>query len=454
MNLELNSRQEKRHFYKLVASLVLPMALQNLINVGVTSADVIMLGKVGETALSASSLAGQVLFVMTLVFFGLTSGAAVLTAQYWGKKDIGAIERVLGFSMKIALIVSVLFMAAALAFPGPIMHIFTSEEKVVAEGISYLRIVAFSYVFIGITVVYLNIMRSVERVIISTVVYSMSLVINIVLNGVFIFGLFGLPAMGIRGAALATLIARIAEFVVVLIYSKKINRQVCFRMKYLFGTDQLLVKDFFVYALPVLVNELLWGLGISTVTAVIGHLGSTVVAANSVAQVMRQLALVVSFGVANATAIMIGKVIGEGKPEYAKAYGGRFVRLSICVGVAGAGVVLLISPLVRSFLTLTPQAKEYLRLMMFVMAYYIISQSFNTTMIVGVFRGGGDTRFGLLVDAATLWCVAIPFGALAAFVWKLPPIPVYMILTCDELLKIPMGIWRYRSYKWIQNVTR
>lgn len=454
MNLELNSRTEKRQFYKMVASLVLPMALQNLINVGVTSADVIMLGKVGETALSASSLAGQVLFVMTLIFFGLTSGAAVLTAQYWGKKDIGAIERVLGFSMKIALIVSVTFMAAALAFPGPIMRIFTTEPDVIREGISYLRIIAFSYVFIGITMVYLNIMRSVERVVISTVVYSLSLLINVVLNGIFIFGMFGFPALGIRGAALATLIARITEFIIVAFYSLKINRQVCFRIKNLFGTDPLLVKDFFTYAFPVLLNELLWGLGISTVTAMIGHLGSSMVAANSVAQVMRQLALVVSFGVANATAIMIGKVIGEGKKDYAKVYGGRFIRLSLCVGTAGAGLILLISPAVRAFLTLSPQAKEYLRLMLYVMAYYIISQSFNTTMIVGVFRGGGDTRFGLLVDASTLWCVAIALGAAAAFVWKLPPIPVYMILTCDELLKIPMGALRYRSFKWIRDVTR
>lgn len=438
----------------MVAALVLPMALQNLINVGVTSADVIMLGKVGETALSASSLAGQVLFVMTLFFFGLTSGAAVLTAQYWGKKDIGAIERVLGFSMKIALLVSLVFMGAALGMPRKIMQIFTTEEAVILEGISYLRIIAFSYVFIGVTVVYLNIMRSVERVIISTVVYSVSLVINIILNGIFIFGLFGLPAMGIRGAALATLIARFAELIMVVIYSQKYNREVCFRIRNFIKNDRLLIRDFFTYAFPVLLNELLWGLGISAVTAVIGHLGSTMVAANSVAQVMRQLALVVSFGVANATAIMIGKVIGEGKQDFAKSYGGRFIRISIVVGIVGAGLILLISPVVRGFLTLSPQAKEYLRLMLFVMAYYIISQSFNTTLIVGVFRGGGDTRFGLLVDAATLWCVAIALGSLAAFVWKLPPILVYMILTCDELLKIPLGIWRYRSFKWIRNVTR
>ena len=207
--VELNSKEEKKQFYRMVCTLVLPMALQNLINVGVQSADVIMLGKVGETALSASSLAGQVMFIMSLIFFGLTSGAAVLTAQYWGKRDTRTIEKVLGMAMRIAILVGILFTVAVYTVPYPIMKIFTSEPEVIEAGVSYLKIVGISYIFTAITMVYLNLMRSVERVIISTVVYSISLVVNIVLNSIFIFGLLGCPALGIRGAAIGTLVARV-----------------------------------------------------------------------------------------------------------------------------------------------------------------------------------------------------------------------------------------------------
>lgn len=281
--VELNSKEEKKQFYRMVCTLVLPMALQNLINVGVQSADVIMLGKVGETALSASSLAGQVMFIMSLIFFGLTSGAAVLTAQYWGKRDTRTIEKVLGMAMRIAILVGILFTVAVYTVPYPIMKIFTSEPEVIEAGVSYLKIVGISYIFTAITMVYLNLMRSVERVIISTVVYSISLVVNIVLNSIFIFGLLGCPALGIRGAAIGTLVARVTEFAIVMWYAKFKNKEVRFRIKDLFVKDKKLQKDFLVFAMPVLINELLWGTGTSMLTAVIGHLGSSMVAANSVA---------------------------------------------------------------------------------------------------------------------------------------------------------------------------
>lgn len=451
---QINTKEEKKHFYSMVATLVLPMALQNLVNVGVSSADVIMLGKVSETALSASSLAGQVYFIMTLVFFGLTSGAAVLTAQYWGKKDTRSIEKVLGFSIRIAVCVAVGFMIIVQTFPYQIMHIFTNEQDVIEAGVSYLRITAFTYIFAAITMVYLNIMRSIERVIISTMVYVVSLLVNVTLNAIFIFGLFGLPAMGIRGAALATLIARITEFVIVVIYSQKVNKVIRFSVKDLFVKDKNLMKDFLVYAVPVLLNELFWGTGISVITAVIGHLGTPAVAANSVAQVVKQLAMVVTFGLANATAIMIGKVIGEGREDLARIYGKRFVRISLMLGVAGAAVILLASPIVRANLSLSSQAQSYLKYMMFVMSYFTIAQAYNTTMIVGVFRAGGDTRFGLILDIVTLWGGSILFGALAAFVWKLPVIVVYMILMSDELLKIAASTMRYKTYIWVKNITR
>lgn len=441
-------------FYRTVIALVVPMALQNLINVGVTAADVIMLGAVGEDALSGASLAGQVQYIMTLFLFGLTSGATVLTAQYWGKGDKDAIEKILGIAVKTAVFVTALFTAAALVVPGLLLRIFTSDPVVIAEGIKYLRIVAFTYIMIGITQAYLYIMRSVERVIVATVVYLLSLICNIIMNSIFIFGLFGLPAMGVSGAALGTLCARILEVVLVAGYARFFNKDIKLRLRYVLHTDKVLFGDFMKYALPVVINEVMWGLGTAANTAILGHMGSPVVAANSVAQVARQLATVVSFGLSSAAAIYLGKTIGEKRMEHARAYAKRFIGLSLIMGVLGGVVILIASPVASAFLSLSAEAKDYLRIMFFVMSYFVVGQAFNTTMVVGIFRSGGDTRFGLILDVSTMWCCSILLGFLAAFVFKLSVPVVYMILMSDEIIKIPITFWRYRSCKWLRDVTR
>ena len=446
--------QESKLFYKSVFSLVLPMALQNLINVAVTSADVIMLGSVGETVLSGSSLAGQIQFIMSLMLFGLTSGAAVLTAQYWGKGDTATIEKVLGIAMRFSLCVCLFFTVLVLLIPRQLMLVFTNEEPVIAEGVKYLRIVALAYIPMGFTNVYLNIMRSVERVVISTVVYSVSLVSNIGLNSIFIFGLLGCPAMGIEGAALATLISRIIEVILVFLYMHAVNRMIRIRIKAIFAKNALLFRDFLRYSIPVMLNELAWGAGVAMNSVVIGHMGSAAVAANSVAQTARQLSTVVAFGIANAAAIMIGKAIGGGSNERAAEYGRRFTRLTIYAGLAASAVVLLVRPIVMHTLALTPQAQQNLSMMMLIMSYFVFGQAYNTTMVVGIFRAGGDTRFGLLLDVSTMWGCSILLGALAAFVFKWNLTIVYMLLLSDEVIKIPLTTWRYRSKAWLKNVTR
>ena len=316
----LETKQEKTDFYKKVFALVLPMALQNLINTGITTADVVMLGKVGETVLSGASLAGQIQFILNLFFFGITSGATVLTAQYWGKGDCKTIEKILGIALRLAIIMAGIFMTLSLVIPEKLMHIFTSDPLVVTEGAKYLQMVAPTYLFMAVTMVYLNIARSIERVVISTLVYLVSLFINVVGNAVFIFGLFGFPAMGIEGAALSTLIARAVELAIVLFYAKYINKVIQIRISDIFARNSVLFADFLKYSLPVVLNELIWGAGFSANSAIIGHLNQSVVAANSVAQVARNLATVVSFGVAAATAIILGKVIGENKQQFARIY--------------------------------------------------------------------------------------------------------------------------------------
>ena len=443
----------KRKFYRQVFALVIPMALQNLINVGVTAADVLMLGRVSEKVLSGASLAGQIQFVMTLILFGTTSGATVLTAQYWGKKDTQTIEKILGMGMTIGVSCAALFTIVAEIIPEVLLHIYTSDPAVIAEGVKYLRIVALSYVLMAATQVYLYIMRSIEQVVIATVVYSASLICNVLVNALLIFGLFGLPKMGIMGAAIGTLTARIVELIIVIWYAKVKNHDVRFHPVYMRKIDKVLLKDFLIYASPVILNEMMWGLGSTANTAVIGHLGSAAVAANSVAQVARQLATVVAFGVSNATAIYLGKTIGAKEFHLAKEYGKRFLWLSIITGAVGGGIILIAAPIANHVMTLSQEAQGYLYFMFFVMSYFTLCQAINTTLVVGVFRAGGDTRFGLILDVSTMWGCSILLGMIAAFVFHAPVQVVYILLMSDEVIKVPITVMRYRSYKWIQNVT-
>lgn len=435
-------------------ALVIPMALQNLINTGVSACDVFMLGKVGETALSASSLARQVQYIMSLFLFGLTSGATVLTAQYWGKGDKKTIERILAMGMCMAVAVTAIFTLVSLLMPETLIRIFTNESEVIREGVKYLRIVAFSYIAIGITDVYLYIMRSVERIKVATAVYLSSLICNVILNAVFIFGMFGCPAMGIRGAALATLLARILELILVIGYAKIYNREILFRMKYFFHMDSGLLKDFLVCAVPVILNEVLWGIANSASTANLGHMGSAAVAANSVAQVTKEMSMVVSFGISNAAAIYLGKTIGEKKYQHARAYAERFVKLSILLGIGSAVIILLSSQMIIMVMAMTPLTKDYLRFMMCVMAYYAVAQTLDETVIVGIFRSGGDTRFGLIIDLTAMWGCSVLLGAAAAFVFHCSVPVVYALLMSDELVKIPIIWGRYKNCSWIRNITR
>lgn len=446
--------QESKNFYKKTLTLVVPMAVQNLINVGISSIDVIMLGKVGEKVLSGASLGAQVQFIMGLLLFGVTSGAAVLMAQYWGKRDMRSIETVFALAVKMAFAAGVLFTVVTFIMPQVLMSLFTNDSEVKANGVLYLRIVCFSYIPNALTMVYLNSMRSMEKVIIGSVTYFSSLITNIVVNAILIFGYFGLPKMGIMGAAIGTVAARLVEFIIVVIYDRKINDVFQFHFSHLWIKNKELVHDFLKISSPVIANELMWGLGLSTMTAILGHLGSAATAANSVAQVCRNLATVVAFGVASAAAVMIGKAIGEGSKELAREYGGRFIKITITAGIAGSIIILCVRPVVLSVLSLSDDARQLLSVMLFIMAYYVIAQAYNTTLIVGIFRGGGDTKFGFFLDMTFMWGVSILFGFIAAFVLELPAVVVAFILYFDEVIKIPVSTLRYKSYKWLNDITR
>ena len=443
-----------KEFLKIVFGLAFPIALQNLINTAVTTADVVMLGKVGETALSSGSLAGQVQFVMSLMIFGMTSGASVLTAQYWGKKDLKTIEKVFSMTLCFALTAGTVFFLAAEFFPGALMHVFSSEQEVIEGGASYLRIVAFSYPLSAFCTGYLYLMRSIERAKIGTAVFACSLVANVTMNAVFIFGLLGLPAMGVQGAALATLLSRCLEFVLVVFYMQRINRQVQIRREYFFRWDGLLLKDFLILSIPVVLNETLWGAGMSANAAILGQMGRPAAAANSVVRVIRELVMVMSIGLSAATSVLVGKAIGEKKLDEAELCARRMVLLSIFVTSCASAVMFSLRHVITDALTLGAEARGYLLFMLTVLAVYNLCQSVTCPVIVGVLRAGGDTRFGLILEGCALWVGSIFMGWIGAFVLRLPVKAVFALLMLDEFIKLPFAAWRYRSKVWLRDVTR
>jgi len=350
--------------------------------------------------------------------------------------------------------VGVLFCGAAQLFPYQLMRIFTAEEPVIQEGIAYLRIVSLSYIPVAFAMIYLNLMRSVERVVVATWTYFVSLLVNIIGNAVLIFGLLGIPALGVRGAAYATLFARIVELGIVAVYAKWKQNPIHLHFLDFVKFDKWLLKDFLVFSGPVILNELMWGLAMSANAAIIGHLGSAAVAANSVAQTSRQLVMVIAFGLGNATAIMVGKAIGEQKLRLAEAYAKKFIWLSVCVTAAASLILLAGRGWIVDSMTISAQAKEYLRFMLFVVSYYAVFQSYNTTLIVGIFRSGGDTKIGFYIDVLSMWCFSILLGFVAAFWLGWDVKAVFALLLADEIVKVPISTWRYKKKIWLRNVTR
>lgn len=420
----------------------------------VNASDAFMLGFLDQESLSASSLATQVAFVYSLFFGAFVFGLNVLAAQYWGKRDEAAVGKVLAITLRYCLIAGLFFTLAAFFIPDKIMYFFTSDPVLVAKGADYLRVVSLSYVLAGFTQAYFGIMKVCDHAGLSSLIGSLAVVVNIGLNAVFIFGLLGAPKLGIVGAAVATVLARIFEVVFVII---AILRKKCPKMKisYIFHTgDKVLHKDYWKYTVPLLINQLGWGCGVTMYSVIMGHLGNDATAANSIAGIVRTMIASLCFGISSGVGIIMGGFLGRGEFEEAKKLGGKFVRLAIWMGVASGLVILAVIPLVLNVMTLSAQAMYYLKGMLFFAAYYIIGNSLNSTVISGIFPAGGDTRFGMVCDVVTLWGFVVPLGFLAAFVFEWPVLVVAFILTLDEFVKLPAVYLHYKKYKWVNNITR
>ena len=436
---------------KLILGFSVPLLFGFLFQQFYNLVDTLIVGRfLGVDALAAVGSTGSLNFLIIGFCMGVCNGFAIPLAHRFGAGDYKAMRAFMMNAVYLAVIFAAVMTVFTVAFCRPILQLMQTPENIIDDAYTYIVII-----FAGIPATYpynlvSGVIRSMGDSKTPLIFLALAAFVNIGLDLLLII----VFPMGVAGAALGTLCARILEVVLVAVYARLFNREIRLRFKYVLHTDKILFRDFMQYALPVVVNEVLWGLGTAANTAILGHMGSAAVAANSVAQVARQLATVVSFGLSSAAAIYLGKTIGERKTEYAKAYAKRFLILSVIMGALGGAVILAVSPLAAAALTLTGTAKEYLKIMFFVMSYFVVGQAINTTLVVGVFRSGGDTRFGLILDMTTMWCCSILFGFLAAFVFKLSVPVVYVILMSDEIIKIPITYKRYRSYKWLNDVTR
>lgn len=449
----MNNLFSDKVFYKKLIRLTIPMAFQSLMLAMVAAADAVMLGAVEQNSMAAVSLATQIQFVQNMFLSASISALGILGAQYWGKGDKVTMNKIFCMSLRIAGLVSLAFFAGCVFFPRQLMMLFASEKALIDIGVGYLRIAGWSYLLTGISQCYLAIMKVTDHASRTAWISSGAVVLNIVLNAVFIFGFFGIPAMGANGAALATLIARVIELVwaVLSSYQKDFMHP---EMRYFFKRDKMLSKDYGKCALPILGGALFWGIGFTSYTAIMGHIGGDAAAANSVAAVVRDLMCSLSAGISVAGGIIVGNELGAGKLEKGKLYGEKLAKISAIIGVLCMLIVFAITPIVMNFMVLTETASHYLRGMMIIMGVYMIGRSINNVVINGVFGAGGDTLFDMYSLAVCMWGIAIPLAVLGAFVFHWPVLVVYACTCVDEVGKLPWVFWHYKKYKWVKDLTR
>lgn len=443
-----------KSFYKTLFAITIPIAAQNFISFTVSMADSLMLGKVGDIALSGATQANQLFFILMIVTFGVTSGAMVFASQYWGKGDIYSMKRIITIMLRVAFCISLAASLLALLMPETVMSWYTDDEAVIAAGASYLKIIGWAYVFYSVTNAMVCIYRSAHIVKISIIVYLSSLIVNIFLNWVFIFGNLGSKAMGVEGAALATAIARCCEFIILLVYLAFFEKTIHYTIKDFFVPVKEYIKPFLKIGSPVILNETIWSVGSSVLSMIIGHISTDFVTANSIANIIWQCVWVIISGMGNATAVIIGNAVGMGEEKgtvLKKAY--SIIFLAFIMGFVSSLILLVIRGPIIDFYDVSQTAKDLAYDLIVSYAAVLVLQSMSVQFIVGIFRGGGDTKFSMFADVTFLWLFSIPLGAYTGLVLHWAPPVVYLMLRSDELIKCAISLIHLRSGKWIKDIT-
>lgn len=441
-----------KQFYKMVAGIAIPIALQGLITTGVNMMDTIMIGMVGETELSAVSLANQFINIFHIFCMGIGMGASVLVARYYGMQDKPALKSTVSIMLRLTLVMATLFCVATIFLPREIMLIYTVEEPIIECGMEYLKYSIVTYYLLGLSLTCTIVLRNVGMVKIPLYTSIGAFFINVGANYIFIFGKFGAPRMEAAGAAVGTLIARIFEFAVICGYLLIKDREISFRIKDLFKPVGDLWREYIRISIPVLISDGILALGNNSVAMVVGRLGESFVAANAVTTVTQQLSSVLIQGFSQAGSIVIGHTLGVGDKEKAHKQGYAFLGLGMVFGLVAAGIVMLISgPMIHAY-NLSPETESIAKQLMLSISIIIVFQATNSIMTKGVLRGGGDTKVLMVADNVFLWVASIPLGILAAFVLRWPAFWIYFFLKVDQVLKAVWCVIRLRSGKWIKKI--
>ena len=443
-----------RVFYRTLLHIALPIAAQNLVASALNMVDTIMIGRLGELEIAAVGLANQVFFLFMLFLFGVSSGSAIFTAQYWGKRDIASIRKVLGIGLATASLAAVFFSLLALLLPRQVMSFYIKDPEVIQLGSAYLRIAGLSYLATAVTFSYAFILRSTEQAKLPMLLSIVALGINTILNWVLIFGLFGMPAMGVEGAAIATVISRLIEMLLMLaiVYGRRLVPAAS--LKEMTAQTGAFVKRFYRTTFPVILNESLWSLGVTVYAFVYGRIGPGAVAAVNISGTAERLAMVLFFGMANAAAVMIGNRIGAGEEDKAYVYAKRFLVLGPILGVVMGVLLITFSPLILSLFNITQDVYSAARSILLVLGLTMTVRVFNFVNCIGVLRSGGDTKFSLLLDITGIWCIGVPI-ALIFGLWRQFPIHwVVLLVALEEVYKVVLGVRRFITKRWINNLVR
>jgi putative MATE family efflux protein len=443
-----------KRFYTYFFSMVIPMALQNIVVFSVNLADNVMIGGYAELSISAVAVANQIQFVLQMLTMGISEGMVVLSAQYWGQKRLKEMKSIIGVGMKMQVILSFVFFFIIFFFPAQVSRIITPDADVIAESVQYLQIMCFTYFTYCMTNLLLSAMRCVESVRVGFVVTLSALVINIIFNYILIYGHFGAPRMGVRGAALATLISRLVEFAIAVVYILRIDKKLKLRFKEMFAPDFTFFMDYIKSGLPVILSNFIWSLGTGAQVAILGRLGAQALAANGIAGTLFQMFSVACGALSGVSAIVIGKTVGEGDFEKVRQYAHTLQVIYLILGVlSGLGLFASKGLLLRIY-NIAPETYALANGFLTVLSFTLMGTTYQVPCLTGIVRGGGDTKFVLINDTIFLWLIVIPSSAIAAFVFGWHPVVVYIFLKCDQVLKCFVAIVKVNRFKWIRVLTR
>lgn len=444
-----------RKFYRTFAVLCAMLMLEQAVILSVNLADNIMLGAYNETSLAGVAAVNQIQFVLQQVVYAVSNGMIILGSQYWGQSRIGEIRKLSAIAMRVSLAIVIALFAAATLFPRQLVGLFTPDAAIIGEGARYLDIIRFTYPFFGVSAILMGTMRVAESVRISLGVSVVSLVLNCAINYVLIYGHFGAPEMGVRGAAIGTLTARVVECAIFIVYVFRHDRRVRLRPRDLLHVDRAMFGDFLRVAAPVILTQALWGLSNALQTVILGHMSDIAIAAQSISSTLFQLLKVTSVGAASAASIIIGKTIGEGRGmarirEYSRTLQVLFVGIGLVLGTA---LFLIRIPMLRVY-NIAAETRALANAYMIIQSIVLVTMSYQMPVNGGIIRGGGDTKFIMVVDLVSIWGIVLPLSYLAAFVWNLSPVIVIILLNSDQVFKCVPAFLRVNSYKWVRHLTR